>query len=801
MKFALRQLWKSPGFTLVALATLGLGIGANTAIFSLVNSVILRPLPYPDPDRVVHVWNNNTRENISDDITSWPTFSDWRALNSTFSVMAGYSGGSVNLTGDGEPEQVPVGRAGDKLGEVLGVAPVLGRWFTDEEQEPGKDLVVVLGHGLWQRRFAGDRDVVGRALQVSGVERTVIGVMPAGFAFPARSELYIPLAPDEGRRNSRNSFWLPVVGRLKPGVTVSQANADLNVINDAIIAQFPQNDGYLVNVVGMHDYSVRNVRTALWVLLGAVGCVLLIACANLANLLLARGVSRRREIGVRIALGATRTQIVRQLLVESVVLALAGGALGVVLGVWGLGLIKKLGAAYLPRLDSIAADPAVLAITACASILCGLAFGLLPAWQVSRADPQEALRDGGRGASASRSTSVARAALVVAQASLAVVLLTGAGLLLRSFWKLSQVDTGLHSEGLVSVPLSLPRSKYPDGARSSAAAMQLVERVGAVPGVQSAGLTSSILLNVLHNSGIFTVEGRANEPDGRRLELPFDSVSPGYFATMGVPFVAGRDFNASDTAEGTTVAIINESFARQFWAGLDPIGRRFLYGDPPTDPAVAPQWITVVGIVRDTRRRGPDAPVRIECFLPVAQQPTGRFSLIVRSQLPAAALARSLREAVWSVDRDLPVPRIEPVADILGEQTAQRRLNLVLIGAFAGLALVLAALGLYGVLAYNVSQRTGEFGIRFALGALPRDVSRMVLVQGGRLVALGLGAGLVASFALAHLVDSLLFGVEPRDWMTYAGVTAVLGIAAFFAAWLPARRATRVNPIEALRSE
>jgi putative ABC transport system permease protein len=331
--------------------------------------------------------------------------------------------------------------------------------------------------------------------------------------------------------------------------------------------------------------------------------------------------------------------------------------------------------------------------------------------------------------------------------------------------------------------------------------MQLVERVAAVPGVQSTGLTSSITLNVLHNSGIFTVEGRANEPDGRRLELPFDSISPGYFATMGVPFVAGRDFNASDTAEGTTVAIINESFARQFWAGLDPIGRRFLYGDPPTDPTVAPQWITVVGVVRDTRRRGPDAPVRIECFLPVAQQPAGRFSVIARSTLPASALARSLREAVWSVDRDLPVPRIEPVADLLGEQTAQRRLNLVLIGAFAGLALVLAALGLYGVLAYNVSQRTGEFGIRFALGALPRDVSRMVLLQGGRLVALGLGVGLVVAFAMAHLVDSLLFGVEPRDWMTYAGVTVVLGAAAFLAAWLPARRATRINPIDALRAE
>lgn len=808
LRYAVRQLLKAPGFTAVALLTLALGIGANTTIFSLVNSVVLRPLPYPTPGELVLVWNNNTIEKIPDDITSWATFHDWRTQNKTFAGMAGYSPGNANLTGHGDPEQVPSTSVGDGFFEILGVPTMRGRWFNDAEQTPGQDGVAVLSHGLWQRRFGGDESILGRDIQVNGRPRTVVGIMPPGFAFPARADLYVPIAPDEQLRNNRNAFWLPVAGRLKPGVSIEQAQADLTTINHAIIAANPGQAGYQVNVVGLHSYLVRNVRTALWVLLGAVACVLLIGCANLANLLLARGVARRREIAVRIALGASRARIVRQLLVESVLIAVLGGALGILLGIWGVDLVKLLGAAHLPRVDAIRPDFDVLAVTVVATLLCGLGFGLVPAWQAGHTDPHDALKDGGRGASASRSTQFTRATLVVAQAALAVVLLVGAGLLIRSFWKLQQVETGLQGENLLSVSLSLPRAKYNDGAAAAAFHTQLLERVNALPGVQSAGLTTSILMDRLHNSGTFTIEGRPFGPDDRRPELPVDSASGSYFATLGVPIVEGRTFNASDVAGGTRVALINETMARTWWPGQSPIGRRFLFGNPPAPDAkdangqpVTPNWITIVGVVKDTRRLGADTPVRIESWIPIGQRPARNFQLIVRTALPVEVMARTLREAIWSIDRDLPVQRVERVTDILGSTTSQRRLNLGLLGAFAALALVLAALGLYGVMAYSVSQRTGEFGVRLALGAAPAHLRALVLTQGARLVGLGLAIGVAISLALGSLVESLLYGVHARDWLTYAGVVAVLSAAALLASWLPAHRAAKVNPMDALRAE
>jgi putative ABC transport system permease protein len=808
MKFALRQLLKSPGFTLVALLTLALGIGANTAIFSLVNAVILRPLPFPRPEQLMLVWCNNTREKIPDDITSWPTFNDWRTQNRTFSSMAGYSAGNMNLTGNGEPEQIPGCTVGDKFFESLGVSPLLGRWFSDDEQVEGKDAVVIIGHGLWQRRFGGDPAVIGKDIQIGGRPRTIVGVMPPGFAFPAKTDAYIPIAPTPQRRAGRNSFWLPVMGRLKPGVTVAEAQADLLAITQNVIRANPGQEGYLVNVVGLHAWTVRHVRTALWVLLGAVGCVLLIGCANLANLLLARGVSRRREIAVRIALGASRGQIVRQLLAESALLAVGGGGLGVLLGIWGLDAIKAFAGATLPQFALIRIDPAVLAVTAAVSVLCGLGFGLLPAWQASRTNPHDALKDGGRGSSVSRSAQLTRGALVIAQTALAVVLLVGAGLLLRSFWKLSQVETGLHGDQLVSLPLNLPRAKYNDGPKTAAFHAQLEEKLASLPGVQSAALTSSILLERLHNSGIFTIEGQPTPPDGHRLELPIDSASPGYFATMKIPLVEGRMFNASDVQGGAQVALINETMAHMFWPHQSPLGRRFLFGNPPPPDAKdangqprLPNWITIVGVVKDTRRQGADRAIRIESWLPMAQNPSRRFLVIVRTALSPAVIARSLREAVWSIDRDLPVPRIAPVTELIDATTAQRRLNLSLLAAFAGLALVLAALGLYGVVAYSVTQRTGEFGIRFALGARPSDVLRLVLGQATRLVAIGLLVGLIGALALGRVVESLLFGVNAYDGATYAGVILVLGAAALVAAWLPARRAAKVDPMSALRTE
>jgi predicted permease len=807
--FALRSLARTPGFTFVALATLALAIGANTALFSVVRGVLLRPLPYAQPAQLVYLWMDNPGTQLADDVTSGPMFLHWRKHGTTLASSAIYNTTTAfNFTGDGEPERLSGTLAGDQFLETLGVAPLLGRWFSDEEQERGKDFVIILGHGFWQRRFAGDPTVLGREIQINGRPRTIIGVMPRDFRFYEKDDLLIPLAlPREAVTNTR-SYSLPAIARLKPGVTLAQAQAELSAAQPAYWTQVPEAKNFGVKVSPMHGWQVREVRTALWVLLGAVACVLFIGCANLANLLLARGLTRRREIAIRLALGASRWSVARQLLAESLVLAVAGGALGVLLGTWGLDGIKFLGAAYLPRLDLIQIDLPVLAVSAVIAIGCGLAFGIAPAWQASRADPQDALRDGGRGATASRPTQLARATLIVAQAALAVVLLVGAGLLLRSFWKLSQVDTGLHGDGLTVVPVALPNAKYDTAAKVAAFQQQSLEKLAAAPGIESASLTTFIIINRLHSSAIFTVEGRPWASDARRPEVTIDNISPAYFSTMRIPIVDGRAFADTDRDGATRVAIVNESMARAFWPNRSAVGQRFLLGDLPAPGAVdregrplTPNWLTIVGVVRDTRRQGAEQAVRIETFLPMAQSPRPNFRYVVRSSLPAAALAPAIRAAVWSVDKDLPLPFIDPVSKSLDAATAQRRLNLALIGSFAGLALLLAALGLYGVMAYSVSQRTGEFGIRLALGASPADLRRLVLGHGARLLGLGLFTGVAVSLGLGRIVESLLIGVAATDTLTYASVCAVLITIGLLACYLPARRAAKVDPMIALRAE
>jgi predicted permease len=809
MKLALRSLLRTPGFTFVALATLALAIGANTALFSVVRGVLLRPLPYAQPQQLVYLWMDNPGTQLADDVTSWPMFLHWRKSATTLASAAVYGTTTAfNFTGDGEPERLSGTLAGDKFLETLGVTPLLGRTFSDEEQTPGKDFVIILGYNFWQRRFAGDRNILGRQITINGQPRTVIGVMPPEFFFYVKDDLLIQLAPSPEALTQTRNYHLPALARLKEGVSVSQAQAELAAAQPAYWAQVPESKNFGVKVSPMHGWQVREVRTALWVLLGAVGCVLLIGCANLANLLLARGLARRREIAIRLALGAGRWKVARQLLAESLLLAALGGGLGVLFGTWAVSGIKLLGAAYLPRIDLIQIDVPVLAASAVVALLCGVAFGLAPAWQASRSDPQDALRSGARGATADRSTQVARSSLIVAQAALAVVLLIGAGLLLRSFWKLSQVDTGLDGQGLTAMPVALPGAKYDSAAKVAAFQQQTLEKLAAAPGVESASLTTFILVNRLHSSAIFTVEGRTWGTDERRPDVVIDSVSPDYFATLRVPIVAGRPFTTSDRDGAPRVVIINEAMARAYWPNGDAIGKRFLFGNIPAPGAVdrngqplTPNWMTVVGIVRDTRRQGPEQAVRIEAFLPMAQSPHLNFRYVVRSSLPTAALAPALRTAIWSVDKDLPLPFIDPVSKSLDAITAQRRLNLWLIGAFAGLALSLATLGLYGVMAYSVNQRTGEFGIRLALGASPSALQRLVLSQGARLLVLGLVTGLAASFALARLVQSLLFNIPAHDPATYLGVCALLAAAGTLACFLPARRAAKTDPMTALRAE
>lgn len=808
LRLACRSLARSPGFTTVALLTLALCIGANTALFSVVRSVLLRPLPYAEPDRLVHLWMDNRNSGNRADAVSWPMLNHWRDRGGSLASVAGYTTSTAfNLTGDGEPARLAGTVVTARFFETLGVPALHGRWFTDAEQTPGQDAVIILGHGFWQRRYAADPAVVGREITLNGAKRTVVGVMPPGFDFPAKTDIYLPVASSPQQMESARGNFLLGLARLKPGVSLAAAQAELAAAQPAYWERYPDFRHQGIHVAGLQDWSVRDVRTGLWVLLGAVGCVLLIGCANLANLLLVRGLGRRHEIAVHVALGASRGRLVRRVLAESVLLSLGGGALGLLLGVYGVDLIRLIAGEILPRADSIQAEPGVLAVTLIVAVLCGLVFGLAPAWQAGHVRPQEALKDGARGSSSGRGAGRLRATLVVAQAAFAFILLFGASLLLRSLWKLGEVNTGFNGEHLISIAVALPRAQYDSVPKLSAFQDQSLERLAAVPGVEATGLTTFILLNRLHSSAPVNPEGHTPAP-GERIDATIDTISPGYFATMGIPLVAGRAFDRSDRPDGPLSAIINESLARARWPGRSPLGQRFLLGDPPPPGArdangqpVQPRWFTVVGIVRDLHRDGPDRPVRRQLFLSSTQVPPLNFRFVVRTSQPAAVAAPALRAAIWTVDKNLPLPIVEPLDTMLERPTAPRRLNLWLFGSFAGLALLLASLGLYGVMAYSVGQRTGEFGVRLALGARGADLQRLVLLQGGGLALLGIILGLAGALALGRVAASLLYGVTAGDWLACLGAFTVLLLAALLACWLPARRAARVDPMTVLRSE
>jgi len=798
LRYGIRMLRSKPGFAVIAILALALGIGANTAIFSVVNAVILRPLPYPQPEQLAMVWLDNRRQGIHDDITSFPNFVDWRDQNHVFQSMAGMSNTAYTLTGVGEPEQLRGANVSANFFQLISVSPAQGRGFSAEEEEPGKNQVVILGYGLWQRRFGGDSKIIGQTLTLSGRPFTVIGVMPAGFQFPSRAEIWGPLAPNQGLKAARSSFWLPVVGRLKPGVTKQQAQADMDVIAQRLEQQYPQaNAGYGINVVPLHEQVVGQIRLALLVLLGAVAFVLLIACANVANLLLARSAERQKEMAIRVALGAGRKRIVGQLLIESLLLGLLGGALGLLLAKWGLNLLVAFSPANIPRLENIRLDGRVLGFTLLVSVLTGLVFGLAPALQASNPELNETLKESGRSGGSGASGQRIRKLLVISEIALALVLLVGAGLMIRSFWQLQKVDVGLVAENVLTVRLGLPRSKYPEGQNVSAFYQQLQERLAALPGVKSVSATSGILLEKLANSSIFSIEGRPAEPQAQRLELPFDAVTPNYFHTMGIPLIKGRVFTEQDKRDSLQVAVINETMVRRYFPNEDPIGKRFTFGDGDRNPT----WITIVGVVRDVRRQGVDEPIRIESFMPHSQATSRSMEVVIRTASDPMAMAKSVRDAIWSLDKDLPVANMQTVEQILGERTAPRRLNMLLLGLFATVALVLAAVGLYGVMSYSVTQRTHEIGIRMALGAQRRDVLKLIVGQAALLAVIGVGIGLAAAFALTRLMSRLLFEVSATDPLTFAAIALLLTMVALVASYIPARRAMKVDPMVALRYE
>ncbi|MBV8858093.1 MAG: ABC transporter permease [Acidobacteria bacterium] len=794
LRYATRRLWKSPGFAAVAVGALALGIGANTAIFSVVNSVLLRPLPYPAPEQLVQLWESRPRQNMPRVEIAPHEFLAWADQCQSFQRLAAIDAAEYNLTGRGEPERVTGALVSAAYFPLLGVAPAHGRAFLDEEDRPGANNVVVLGHELWQSRFNSDPSVVGQTVSLDGVACNVVGVLPRGFRLPEGAALARPIAFSAEDRAQPGSHFLNVLGRLKEGVSVEQASAEMATVAARVEQSLGgTNVGHQVVVVPLHEQVVGGARTALLVLLGAVALVLLIACANVANLLLARAAARRREVAVRAALGASRWRIIRQLLAESLLLSGSGGALGLLLAVWGVDLLVGLDPEGVQRAGEVTLDWRVLAFTLGLSVLTGLLFGLAPALQASKTDFVESLKEGGRsGQGLARSR--LRSSLVVAEVALTLVLLVGAGLLLKSFSRLLAVDPGLDPHHVITMAVSLPQAKYGEPQRITAFYEQLLQEAAALPGVQAAGVVSVLPLTGDDTSNFVQIEGRAPLPPGQAMRAGRRNVSADYFRALGIPLKRGRAFTPADTAEAQRVLVINEAMARSFFAGEDPVGKRVRTSDKSP-------WAEVVGIVGDVRHQGLDVDTRPEMFFPHLQTPSRQMTLVVRSEGDPVALAGPLRERVRSIDKDQPVGNVKTMEGWLSESVASRRFSAALLGVFAAAAAALAALGLYGVVSYSVAQRTHEIGLRVALGARPRDVLRLVIGQGMTLTLVGTGVGVAVALALTRVMSGLLFGVGATDPAVFVTVPLLLAAVALLACYIPARRATKVDPMVALRYE
>jgi putative ABC transport system permease protein len=796
LRYAFRQLIKSPGFAALTILTLALGIGACTAIFSVVNSVLLRPLDYPDPARLVVIRETQLPE-FPEFSVSPPNYLDWERQTKSFENLAASSGAGINLTGEGEPQRLVGVKATAHYFDVYRVKPALGRTFLPEEDAPGKNHVVVLSYPFWQRVFGGAADVVGRSVQLNGEPYTVVGVAPVGFGLTSKVDAWMPMAfaLKETANDYRGNHYLNVAGRLRRGVTVAQAEAELKVIAAQLAEQYPDsNKGWGIFMMPIQDYTVRDARPVLYTLLGAVGCVLLIACANIANLLLARATARHREISIRAALGASRARLIRQLLTESAVLALCGGFAGVLLARWGLDTLLALVPSTLPRLSEIHLDAGVLVFSLALSVIAGLAFGSAPAWLAARADVNEALKQGSRGSTEGGARGRLRSALVVMELTFALMLLGGAGLLARSFMKLAHVDPGFAPENANLLRLSLPQRKYALPEQRTAFADALLERMKTLPGVQAVGLASSMPLVADEVVG-FNIEGRPLIAPSDLPNTNYYAITPDYFRAMGIRLVRGRVFTAQDDAQAPRVAIINETMARQHFPNEDPIGKRINITNGPDT------WREIIGIVGDIKQYGVDQATSNQSYEPFAQKPFSSLNVIIRTSGPSTALLGAIRPAVYAVDKDQPIDAVCPLEEIVAGGIARQRFAMTLLTVFSLVALVIAAVGIYGVMAYSVVQRTGEFGIRMALGAQRRDVLRLVLTQGGKLVGLGLIIGLAATLAASRAMGSMLFNTSAQDPLTLGTITLLLGVVALVACLLPANRATKVNPIEALRTE
>ena len=794
LRYGLRMMRRGPGFAAVAVLTLALGIGANTAIFSVVNAVLLRPLPYRDPARLVTVLHDGWKP------VAPANFLDWREQSSSFESMAAAQLWSLTMTGRDRPEQLEVLQTSAEMFQVLGVDAALGRTFMAGEDQPGHEHVAVLSHGFWQRRFGGGTDAVGRQVMLDGEPYTVVGVMPPDFQFApfwaTHAEAWVPL--NLGRRVSdRRGQSLRVFARLKPGVTLGQAQADMEKINRQLAEEHPrENEGLTVSVDPLHEKVVGKSRPALLIILGAVGFVLLIACANVANLSMSKSALRRREIAVRIALGAGRWRVVRQLLTESLVLSLAGGAAGLLLASWSNTALASLGPDTLPRVRTASLDAGVLLFTLGLSVFVGLLFGLAPALHSTKTDLTESLKSRAQGSSRGRRQERVRQLLVVGEVAVSLVLLVGGGLMMRSFLRLTSIDPGFDPRGVTTatVPLSGPR--YATDEQRAAFFQRLTTQLGSLPGVKSVSAINHLPLGGDVWTLGFTVEGRPAPPDAERPAAVYRVVRPDYFRTMGAALLQGRDFTERDDAASPGVIVVNEALARRQWPGEEPLGKRMTVNGESSKPR------EVVGVVKDVKQGEWASEPQPEMYLPHLQAASPRsMTLVVRTSSDSLEIGPALRREVWAIDSDLPVSKVANMEEVVSESVGQQRFNTLLIGLFAGVALILAAVGVYGVMSHAVAQRTHEIGVRLALGARGRDVLGMIIRQGLALTLIGLAVGLAVALALVRVMNSLLYKVSATDPLIYGGVAAALTLSALLACYIPARRATKVDPLVALRHD
>ena len=798
LRHGVRLLLRSPGFTFVAVAALAIGIGANTAIFSVVHTLLVQRLPYTDAERLVVVWEHHVPRNRKDNVVAPANFLHWRDMNGVFDDIAAVGlTSNFTLTGHGDPVEIPIQFVSAAFFPILGVPPALGRPFTADEDRPGS-RVAVISERLWRTRLSGDPAVIGRGITLQGETHTVLGIMPAGFSFLDKAvDAWVPVGFSAASRVPRGR-WLATVARLKPEVTVEAAQQDMTRVAEALTRQFPDfNTGWTANVVPLREQLTGDVRPALLVMLGAVGFVLLIACANVANLLLARATARQRELAVRAALGAGRGRIVRQLLAESLVLAAAGGAAGLLLAWWGLHLLRVVVAESLPiqRLEQVGIDGPVLGFTFAAALLSGLVFGLVPAFTASGTALNEALKEGGRTGSAARGHRT-RSAFVVAEIALALVLLVGAGLLVRSFARLMEVDTGFDSTAeTLSMRVSLPQASYREPSARVGFFDRLLDRVDVIPGVQTSGAISALPLASIGSATRYEVVGQPVPAAGQEPVTDVRVVAHDYFGAMGIGLVRGRTFDRGLASDAQNKVVVNETMARTHWPGEDPIGKRIKvsWGDNREDE--------IIGVVADVRMAGLDARPRPAIYWPHARNGDGSLTLTIRAAGGTGAVVSAVRTILRELNPSLALANVRTMDEVVSRSVAQRRLTMTMLAVFAGAALLLAAVGIYGVISYTVTQRTQEIGIRVALGAQRGDVLRMVVGQAALLSAIGIGAGAAGAFVLTRWMADLLFDVRPFDPATFCAVAGLLAAVALLASYVPGRRATRVDPVLALRGE